>query len=139
MPNTNNRPVPVSQPESDHYWEQAKQGNLVLQKCSDCASFQFYPRVFCTTCSGRNLEWIESAGEGFVFTFAIVHQPFYLGFVGAVPYITAIVELDEGVTMPSQLIGVDPEPHQIEIGMRVRVAFEELTDSISLPVFRPIS
>ncbi len=138
MPEENNRPAPIPQPESDYYWEQAKAGKLVFQKCGACGSVQFFPRVLCTSCNSTDLEWIESAGKGSLFTFSIVHQPPHPGFRNAVPYITAIVELDEGVKMPSQLIGIDPEPEQIEIGMRLELAFEELNDSISLPVFRPV-
>ena len=133
------KPVPVPQPESDHYWEQAAQGKLVLQRCKDCDSVQFYPRVLCVACQSRDLEWIESAGRGTLFTFSVVHQPPHPGFREDVPYIAAIVELAEGVKMPSQVIGIEPDPEQLHIGMPLEVAFEQVTDSITLPKFRPAS
>ena len=134
-----NRPLPVPQPESDYYWEQAKNGKLVIQRCGDCDAVQFFPRVLCTNCSSRSLEWIESSGKGTVFTFAIVHLPPHPGFAGDVPYVTAIVELDEGVKMPSQVIGIEPEPGRIHIGMPVEVVFEDASDSIVLPKFKPVN
>ncbi len=132
-----NKPVPVPQPESDHYWEQAKSGKLVFQKCDDCGTVQFYPRVLCIDCNSRSLGWVESTGRGTLFTFSIVHAPPHPVFRDDLPYVTAIVELEEGVKMPSQVIGIEPEPDQLHIGMQLEVAFEEITESISLPKFRP--
>ena len=133
-----NKPVPVAQPESDYYWQQAKSGKLVIQKCSDCGEVQFYPRVLCTHCGGKSLEWIESSGRATLFTFAIVHAPPHPGFAGDVPYITAIVELEEGAKMPSQVIGIKPEPDNLRIGMALQVVFEQITDEVALPKFRPV-
>ncbi len=132
-----NKPLPVAQPESDHYWAQAANGELVIQKCTDCGNAQFYPRVFCTHCGSRSLEWIESSGKATLFTFAIVHAPPHPGFAGDTPYITAIVELEDGVKMPSQVIGIEPEPGNLRIGMELEVVFEKVADTISLPKFRP--
>ena len=132
------KPLPVAQPESDHYWQQAANGKLVIQKCSGCGEVQFYPRVLCVHCGGRSLEWIETSGKATLFTFAIVHVPPLPGFAGDAPYITAIVELEEGVKMPSQVIGIEPDPELIHIGMPLEVVFEQVTDEITLPKFKPI-
>ena len=129
--------LPVSQPESDYYWDQAASGKLVVQKCTDCSEAQFYPRVLCTSCGSKNLEWIESTGRGTLFTFAIVHQPPAKEFVDQVPYVAAIVELEEGVKMPSQVIGIEPTPEALRIGMPLEVVFEKLTADVSLPKFNP--
>lgn len=126
----------MPQPESDYYWEQAKAGKLVFQECDDCDEVQFYPRVLCTQCKSRSLSWVESSGRGTLFTFSIVHLPPHPGFKEDLPYIAAIIELDEGVKMPSQVIGIEPDPDQLHIGMKLEVAFEEITDTISLPKFR---
>ena len=131
------KPLPVPQPESDDYWEQAANGKLVAQRCADCDALQFYPRVFCTSCSSRSLEWQELSGKGTLFTFTIVHQPPHRGFTGDVPYIAAIVELAEGVKMPSQVIGIEPDPDALSIGMPLEVVFEQVTDTITLPKFKP--
>ena len=132
------KPLPVAQPESDHYWQQAAEGKLVLQKCSNCGEAQFYPRVLCVHCGARSVEWIESSGRATLFTFAIVHVPPLPGFAGDTPYITAIVELEEGVKMPSQVIGIEPDPDLIHIGMPLQVVFDQVIDEISLPKFKPV-
>ncbi len=131
------KPLPVPQPESDYYWEQARHGKLVVQNCVDCEGAQFYPRVLCAGCGSRNLEWLEASGRATLYTFAIVHQPPHPGFRDDLPYITAIVELEEGVRIPSQVIGIEPDPDLLHIGMQLEVAFEEIDESITLPKFRP--
>ncbi|MDA1296379.1 MAG: Zn-ribbon domain-containing OB-fold protein [Chloroflexi bacterium] len=138
MATDHTKPLPVAQPESDHYWEQAANGKLVLQRCSDCGEAQFYPRVMCIHCGSRSIEWIESSGRATLFTFAIVHVPPHPGFRGDVPYVTAIVELEEGVRMPSQVIGIEPDPDQLRIGMPLQVVFDQVTDDVALPKFRPV-
>ncbi len=138
MTSDHSKPLPVPQPESDHYWSSAVSGKLMIQRCVDCGEAQFYHRAFCMNCSGRSLEWIQASGRGTLFTFAIVHQPPHPGFVGDVPFVTAIVELEEGIKMPSQVIGIEPEPEQLSIGMRLEVVFEKATEKIALPKFKPI-
>ena len=137
MTNSYNKPLPVSQPESDYYWQSAKDGKLVLQKCSDCREAQFFPRVFCTHCGSRAVEWVEASGRATLFTFAIVHQAPHPGFAGDVPYVTAIVELEEGAKMPTQIVGVTPEPESLRIGMPLEVVFDAVTEDVTLPKFRP--
>jgi len=131
------KPLPTPQPESDYYWQSARHGKLVLQKCSDCSEAQFYPRVFCTHCGSRAVEWVSASGRGTLFTFAIVHAPPHPGFAGDVPYVTAIVALEEGPMLPSNIVGVEPEPQNLNIGMPLEVVFDAVTDEITLPRFRP--
>lgn len=131
------KPLPLAQPESDHYWESAKAGKLVVQKCSDCNEAQFYPRAICTSCGSKSLEWMEASGKATLFTFAIVHVPPHNGFADDLPYVTAIVELAEGVKMPTQIIDVDPAPENLRIGMDLDVVFDSVTDEVTLPKFKP--
>ena len=133
-----NKPLPVAQPESDFYWQSAKDGKLVVQKCSSCGEAQFYPRALCTKCGSKSLEWTEASGKATLFTFAIVHQAPHPGFAGDTPYITAIVELAEGVKMPTQVVGVDPEPENLSIDMELEVVFDAVTDEVTLPKFKPV-
>ena len=99
---------PIPQPESDKYWEGANKGKLLLQKFGD--HIQFYPRAVSTKDGSRDVEWIEASGKATLYTFTIVHQPPHPSFVDDVPYIAAIVTLEEGVNMPTRIIGIDPEP-----------------------------
>lgn len=130
------RPVPVPQPESDYYWEKAKAHELWLRKCNACVQAYFYPRDFCPTCHTKDVTWVQSSGKGTVYAFTIVHRsppPFR----EHCPYVAAVVELDEGARMPSNIVIDDPSPDNLSIGMPVEVVFEDITDEISLPKFKP--
>ena len=132
-------PSPVSQPESDFYWEKCKIGELWLRHCKSCDLTYFYPRDICPECFSRDTDWIQSSGKGTVHTFSIVHRGPTPPFRGRTPYVAAIVELAEGAKMATNLVGVEPEPNGIKIGMPVEVVFEPLDDVISLPKFKPTS
>jgi uncharacterized OB-fold protein len=128
------RPLPVPQPEWDFYWEKAKQHELWLMRCKDCGPY-FYPRPICPQCLSRDTEWFQSSGKGTVYAFAIVHRAPMPGFTA--PYVVAYVELEGGAHMPTNLIDVEPDPEKIKIGMPVEVVFEDASETISLPLFRP--
>ena len=121
------------------FWEAASRRELALPFCTRCERFFFYPRVICPSCGSRDVEWRRASGRGRLHTFCIQHQSGLPGFRDATPFVTAIVELDEGVRLMSFLVGVDPEPGAIRCDMPVEVAFEELDDGQLLPVFRPTS
>ena len=134
---TYDKPIPVPQPESDYYWKKAQQGELWLRRCDDCEIAYFYPRDICPHCFSRNTSWVQSSGKGTLHAFAIVHRAPHPAFKADAPYVTALVELDEGVRIPTNLVEVEPEPAQIRVGMAVEAVFEQITDEITLPKFRP--
>ncbi len=123
------RPTAVSAP----HWEGCREGRLRVQRCSSCGTHVFIPRPFCTECQGDALEWVESTGRGRVYSFTVIHRPQRPEY--QVPYAVAIVELEEGWHMLSNL--VDCEPGEVEIGMPVEVTFRRMSDEITLPLFRP--
>jgi hypothetical protein len=131
------RLLPVAQPESDEFWAAARENRLLVQRCSECRRFQFYPRRICTSCGSREVAWEEASGRATLYTFAIVHRAPHPAFAGDVPYVAAMVELEEGVRMPSQIVGVAPEPGQLRIGMPLRATFEKASGEITLPKFTP--
>ena len=131
------KPLPTPQPESDFYWQKAREHELWLRRCDDCQKAFFYPRDICPTCFSRNTSWTRSSGRGRLHTFGIVHRSPHPGFRGDVPYVVAIVELEDGVRFPTNLIGVDPDPAAIRIGMAVSVTFDDVTDDVTLPKFKP--
>jgi uncharacterized protein len=131
------KPIPVPQPESDRYWEGTRRRELWLRKCLDCGDAYFYPRDICPKCHSRKTDWIRASGRGTVFTFAIVHRAPHPGFGPDAPYITAIIELEEGPKIPSNLVGIEADPEMIAIGMPVQVIYEKVTDEITLPKFEP--
>jgi uncharacterized OB-fold protein len=128
-------PAPVAAP----FWEAAARHELVLPFCGACEAFFFYPRVICPRCGSREVQWRQATGRGRVHTFCIHHQSQLPGFRDAVPFVTAIVELEEGPRLMTFLAGVDPDPAAIRCDMQVEVAFTELDDGQVLPVFRPRS
>ncbi len=125
---------PIPQPESDKYWEGANEGKLLLQKFGD--HIQFYPRAVSTKDGSRDVEWIEALGKATLYTFTIVYQAPHPSFVDDVPYIAAIVTLEEGVNMPTRIIGIDPEPENLTLGMDLKLDFID-ADGQKLPVFKP--
>lgn len=123
------RPTALSKP----YWEGCQRGVLRVQRCRDCGEHVFIPEPLCTGCSSQNLEWVDTSGRGSVYSFTVVHRPQRPEF--RVPYTVAIVEMDEGWHMLSNLVDIAPEA--VKIGMKVEVSFEKMSEQITLPYFRP--
>ena len=132
-------PTPRSQPESDFYWEKCREHELWLRHCKTCGKAYFYPRDICPLCFSRDTDWIRSSGQGVLHAFAIVHRGPIPAFRDRTPYVAAVVELESGARMATNLVEVEPEPAAIKIGMPVEVVFEDLDDKFSLPKFRPAS
>ena len=132
------KPIPIPQPESDRYWEGNRRGELWLRRCVDCDRAYFYPRDICPHCFSRNTNWFRSSGEGTLYAFSIPHRAPQPGFIKDLPYIVALVELEDGIRFPTNIIGVEPDPGNLKVGMRLKVVFEKLSDDITLPKFTPI-
>jgi uncharacterized OB-fold protein len=132
------KPIPIPQQEADFYWEKTKQHELWFRKCNSCSGVYFYPRDICPSCFSRNTTWTRSSGKGSIFTFAIVHRASIPAFRDDSPYVVAIVELEEGPKMPTNIVNIEPDPTKVRVGMPVEVLFEDISDEISLPKFQPI-
>lgn len=130
-------PIPVPTPETRPFWEAARRHELTLQRCRACDAYLFYPRAACPRCLGADLEWRRVSGRGTLHTFTVVHRG-ARGFPLGPPYVIAIVELAEGPRLMTNLVGVDPDPARITIGMPVEVVFEDVSAEIALPRFRPV-
>jgi len=131
------KPVPVPTRETQPYWEGCKSHELRIQKCAACGHAQFYPRLYCTACMSDKVEWIKASGRGKVLSFTIVYRPVTQAFAGDVPYVVALITLDEGPQLMSNVVGCPPE--QVSIGMPVEVTFEDWTEEISVPKFKPLA
>jgi len=138
---TDKQPVakPFPRPESKGltapYWEAARRHELVSQRCAHCANWIFYPREQCPTCFSTRLDWAPVSGKGRVFAFTIVHQPAHPGFQPEAPYAYAIVQLDEGVRMPTNI--VDCPLDEICVDMAVTAVFDDVSPDWTLVKFRP--
>lgn len=131
---TGNKPIPHPTAITKPFWDAVNRGELAVQRCSDCGKFVFLPGPMCTACQGTSLDWVQSSGRGTVYSFTTVYRPAQPAF--EVPYTVAIVELEEGWYLPTNIVGVEPE--QVAFGMPVRVDFEQRTDEVAVPVFRPV-
>ena len=129
------RPRPEPTPISRPFWEATARGEFMIQHCARCAQNIFYPRINCPGCGGRELGWRPTSGRGSVYTFTVARRPTHPAFADRVPYVIAVVELEEGPRVTTNLVDCDPEA--VAIGMPVEVAFEEAVDGIAIPVFRP--
>jgi uncharacterized protein len=127
---------PTPTRETAHYWEGCREHKLRLQCCVSCGKHQFYPRSVCSHCLGDQLRWIEASGAGKVISFTLVRRAVSEAYKADTPYVVALVQLDEGPTMMSNVERCTPE--SVEIGMRVTAFFEEWSEEISIPKFCPI-
>lgn len=132
-------PSPVPQPESRVFWDRASRGELWIPRCDACKRPHFYPRRFCPHCHADAISWMRARGTATLRSFTIVHRAFAARFRESVPYVPALVDLDEGVRMPSRLVHVAPDPAAILIGMKLKVAFVEVDGGLRVPVFEPDS
>lgn len=110
-------------------------GELRLQHCSRCSGFQFYPRILCAACLGRQLDWVPASGRGRVRSFTVVRRAITPAYEA--PYVVALIELEEGPTLMSHV--VDCAPEAVRVGARVCAAFETWSETVSLPVFKLVS
>src|SRR5246127_606011 len=129
---TRARPEPT--PETQHFWDGTKAGELRLQRCEDCRHVYFPPRPFCPKCASRNVAVMKASGRATLLSYVIHHRP-APGFTP--PYAIAVVELAEGPRMMTNIIDCPQTPEALELDMKLEVAFEALDDKITLPLFRP--
>ena len=134
---TYKKPVPMITPESERYWQGCKQHELWLRHCNACARAYFYPRDVCPNCGSRDVIWKQASGRGTVYTYAIVQRAPTPAFSEDVPFVNALIELEEGPRMLASLVGIEADPARVRVGMPVEVTFEDITEEISLPKFRP--
>jgi uncharacterized OB-fold protein len=124
--------IPLPKPNADTclYWEAAAQGRLIYQHCNSCGKPQFYPRSICAACHGNQLEWRESKGDGTIATFTEVLRAPTTAFREMVPYVIALVDMDEGFRMMVNI--VEGDMAGLAIGARTRTVFREV-EGMTLP------
>lgn len=129
--------VPVPRPTriSAPFWSAAREHRLALQYCIRCRTYIYYPRPFCTSCLSEALEWREVSGRGRIHTFTVVRRAASSAFADKVPYVFAIVKLDEGPLMSTNVVGCPPG--DVRMDMAVRAVFEDVSDDIALVKFEP--
>jgi len=128
------KPLPVIDPDTAPYWDALRQHRLLLKRCLDCNRFHFYPRALCPHCYSDSLEWAEVSGVGEIYSYTVARRPAGPAFKADTPYIVAVVALDEGPRMMTNIVGTAPA--NVQIGRRVAVSYDDVTDAVTLPKFK---
>ena len=128
------KPIPATDAVSAPFFEAAAEGRLLYQRCRACGHAQFYPRALCTAC-GATPEWAEASGRGHVHTFTIVRQYGAPPFAEELPYLVAIIDLEEGVRMMGNV--TDIEVDVAGIGMPVEAYALKVESKLAIPYWRP--
>lgn len=128
------RPLPVPDADSVEFWEGCNAHELRLQECRNCGEVRHYPRSHCPNCRSAEARWIKATGRGRIHSFVVIYRALHPAFQEKVPYVVALIELEEGPRMISDLIDCDPA--QVTIGMPVTIVFEDTKSQVSIPHFR---
>jgi uncharacterized OB-fold protein len=132
------KPLPQPDPITKPYWDSLKSHAMRLQRCGSCGRFVFFPRALCPFCFSDALTWTPVSGRGVVHAFTVPHRHPSPAFQPDLPYVVALVELEEGPRLMTNLIDVPPDPAQIAVGMPVEVVYDDVTPEVTLPKFRPL-
>jgi len=131
------RPLPSPTKVSRPFWEACRNRRLTVQRCADCGFHAYFPVYACPECLSDRVEWVEASGKGTVFSVTVVERGAGGAFEAELPFCVALVELSEGPVMMSNVVGVPP--HSVRIGDAVQVDFRDVSDEVTLPVFRPVA
>jgi hypothetical protein len=129
------KPVPVVNTWAKPFWDAAREQRLLIQRCPECRETVFYPRVACPHCGCGQLDWIEASGRGSVYSYTVVESNAPSAFQADMPFVIAVIRLEEGVQMLSNVVGCDP--FEVACEMPVEVVFEKRDEQFTLPKFRP--
>jgi uncharacterized OB-fold protein len=124
---------PVIGHDNRAWWDRINEGKLTIQRCKDCGTLRHPPRPMCWKC--QSLEWdlVPASGKGTVYSYVVVHRPPFPGY--EYPLVCAVVQLEEGTRIVSNLVGIDPK--DVRMGMPVKVSIESVDETLKLPLFRP--
>lgn len=133
---TYTKPVPAIDPDSQPYWDGAKEGRLMIQRCKATGQTFLYSRQLVPGVVESEVEWIEASGKGTIYSFTVARRPAGQPFAGDVPYVVVSVTLDEGARVMSNLVTDDPDG--VRIGQAVEVFFDAVSEDLTIPKFRPV-
>jgi uncharacterized protein len=130
------KPLPIVDADSKEFWDGCQRHEFQMQKCDQCHSFYFPPGPICPHCFSTNFKWEKLSGQAEVYSFVIVRRSPGPDWDADVPYVMADIQLAEGPKMISNVVGCKPE--DVKIGMKVQVTFDDVTEAVSLPKFKPV-
>ena len=117
------------------FWDAAREGRFLVKRCRACERAHYYPRPFCPHCWSDDVDWEEASGRASLYTWSVVHQNDLPPWPDRVPYVAAVVELEEGPRAMTNIVDCDFE--SLRVGQPLRVSFRATSDDVTLPVFRP--
>ncbi len=129
------KPLPFIDEDNKQYWYYCRQHELRMQKCARCGHIRFPPSIICPACHSMDAEWTKLSGKGKVYSFVIFDRAYHESYKDDIPYVVAIIQLDEGPRMESNI--TDCSVDDVKIDMPVELYFDTVTENISLPKFRP--
>lgn len=133
----NGKPTPIPNADTRTFWEACNRKVLLFQQCNACGYHQFYPRSLCKQCASQDLEWVEAAPQGRVFSFTVQYRAPTPVFREDIPYIIALIDLRDGIRMMMNVMNCAPE--DVYIGMPVQIVFEERgEDGQKIPQAEPL-
>jgi uncharacterized OB-fold protein len=130
------KPLPKLNTDNLSFWEGCRKHELRFQRCNDCGHVRWPPSDLCPQCHSAAINWINSKGIGKVYTFAVYHTAYHTGFAADLPYTVAVVSLEEGPHLLTNI--VDCRPDEVICDMPVEVVWQDVDEKITLPKFRPI-
>jgi len=129
------RILPEPTPETQHFWDGCKEGELRLQRCAECNHTYFPPRPFCPKCISADVKVYKASGKATLYSYIINHRP--RPDMGTAPHSIAVVELEEGPRMMTNIVDCPQTPEALVLDMPLQVTFLKASDDISLPLFQP--
>ncbi len=126
-------PIPESDLMNQPFWDEARQNRFVLPKCATCHHLMAPPVANCSVCLGRSFEWIRSSGRGSVYSFIEYFRAWMPQYEGKIPYVVAVIALDEGPRMIAGIVGISDK--KLDVGARVSVSFQERDGGSWVPMF----
>jgi uncharacterized OB-fold protein len=127
-------PLPKPSIETEPFWAAVQERRLVVPKCENCGTLTFPPTVACPACASDRFSWTPVSGRGTIYSFTVYHRVYHPAFKGKVPYVVAVVALEEGPRIISNVVGLPPG--EVTCEMPVSVIFEEVRDGYLIPKFQ---
>jgi len=131
------KPLPKPSKWSQPFWDNAKKHKLTLKKCKDCGHIDHPPYLYCTNCHSDNSEWVQASGKGKLVAYAINTYMVPFPFWDDMPYVVAMIDLEEGVRMISNIVECDHD--KLKNGMELQVVFDDVSDEFTLPKWMPLT
>lgn len=127
------KPLPTLGDDNLPFWQATKKKELHMQQCMDCKHIRYPINHVCPKCLSEKTEWKKLSGRGEVFSYIVFHQVYHAGFAKDVPYNVAMIQLEEGPRMISNVVGTPVD--QVKVGDKVEVVFDPVTEDVTIPRF----